>query len=192
MQEFIVEVIRHPEKDDWERCKSFALSTEGKEYKGKPVTDDWKVKILKAGHSPIRTLMFTIKMEIPYYISVHFVRHKFGVEHYAQYQRNDRQNKYDRAIAPQNEIVMYTMDINAQELIFMANRMLCGKAYVDTRYVMQAICREVLKTNPEFAELLVPMCEAKRGCDEMLYCGYYEKIKLVDAVDNFMDNLPVE
>lgn len=62
-------------------------------------SDEWKRRILDAGHSPIRTLMFTVRMEIPYYVSVHFVRHKVGVEHYVRSQRNDRQSDYDRTKA---------------------------------------------------------------------------------------------
>ncbi len=88
-----IEILRYPEEADWQRCKSFALNTMGKKYLGdKDVDELWKVRILKAGHSPIRTLMFTIKLEIPYFVSVHFVRHKFGIEHYVQSQRDDRQS----------------------------------------------------------------------------------------------------
>ena len=92
-----VEILRHPEQEDWERCKMLALNTIGKKYAGTEITDAWKHAILKAEHSPIRTLMFTIRLTIPYFVSVHLVRHKIGIEHYVQSQRNDRQTNYLRA-----------------------------------------------------------------------------------------------
>lgn len=167
----MVEILRYPTESDWERAKYLALNTIGKEYVGGGVTDDWKYKILRAGHSPIRTLMFTIKMDIPYYVSTCFVRHKFGVEHYVQSQRNDRQNKYDRRKAPQDSIVCHIMDVNAVELIQIAHMRLCGQATEEMRDVMREIVSEVVKTNPEFRPFLVPKCIAIGGCNEFKPCG---------------------
>lgn len=172
-----VEILRHPEKEDWERCKMLALNTAGKEYTGTVVSDKWKKQILTAGHSPIRTLMFTIKMQIPYYVSTHFVRHKIGVEHYVQSQRNDRQSNYDRELAPQNAIVSHIMEVNAEQLMFMAHRRLCNKADKTTKYVMTKICMEVIKVNPELKDFLVPMCQHLSRCPEFVPCGYWESIK---------------
>lgn len=166
-----VKVIRHPEKADWERCKDLALRTIGKKWTGSEVTDEWKRKMLKCKHSPIRTLMFTIEMEVPYFVSTHFVRHKMGVEHFVQSQRNDRQSNYDRELAPQNAIVIHTMDINADALMNMSHRRLCSMADVTTRYVMTKICHEVIKLNPEFKNELVPMCEFLHECPEFESCG---------------------
>ena len=165
-----VEILRYPTEEDWLRCKTFALNTVGKKAVNQP-TDKWKHDILKCGHSPIRTLMFTIRMEIPYFTSVHFVRHKYGVEHYVTSQRNDRQDNYDRTKAPQDSPVIHIMDVNAQELIFMAHKRLCNQADPMTRQVMKAICDEVVKTNPEFNEFLVPECSYLGHCNEMFPCG---------------------
>lgn len=176
MSDIKVEILRYPTKEDWERCKMLALNTEGKKYLGKEIPELWKEKILKAKHSPIRTLMFTIKMEIPYYVSTHFVRHKIGVEHYVQSQRNDRQNKYDRDLAPQNSMVTHIMELNVEALMFMAARRLCGKADVTTRTVMTKICMEVNKTNPEIFLKLKPMCEVLHECPEFRTCGYWERV----------------
>lgn len=169
-----IEILRTPTKEDWERCKMLALNTAGKNYTGTEVTNEWKNKILKAKHSPIRTLMFTIKMTVPYYVSTHFVRHKIGVEHYVQSQRNDRQTNYDREVAPQNAMVSHIMEINAEQLMFMANRRLCAQADKTTRYVMQRICREVELYCPEFKGHLKPMCELLHECPEFKPCGYWK------------------
>ena len=164
-----VEILRYPTEADWRRCKMLALNTVGKS-EVKTVSDEWKHKILKAEHSPIRTLMFTIKMEIPYYVSVHFVRHKYGVEHFVTSQRNDRQSEYDRTQAPQGQMVTHIMDINAQALMQMSHKRLCGKADETTRSVMWMIAEAVMKTNPEFLGLLVPMCLYAGGCREFKPC----------------------
>ena len=171
-----VEIMRYPKEEDWQRCKALALNTIGKKYAGSEVTNEWKRKILRSEHSPIRTLMFTIRMDVPYWVSVHFCRHKYGVEHYVTSQRNDRQDKYDRTEAPQGAPVTHIMDINAQELIQMARMRLCSQASFETKMVMQMICDEVLVTNPEFSGILVPKCLAHNGCNEFKPCGYYESV----------------
>ncbi len=170
-----VEILRHPLKQDWERCKMLALNTVGKKYTGSEVTDKWKHKILRAGHSPIRTLWFTIRLTIPYYVSNHFVRHKIGIEHYVQSQRNDRQSNYDRKLAPQSAMVSHIFEVNAAQLIEMSHRRLCGQADVTTRFVMTQICKAVEQVNPEFKGHFKPMCEYLHECTEFESCGYWEK-----------------
>jgi thymidylate synthase ThyX len=152
-----------------------AMNTIGKRWSGE-VNDDWKYKILKSEHSPIRTLMFTVRMELPYWVSTHFVRHKYGVEHYVSSQRNDRQDKYDRTKAPQGAMVTHIMDINAQELMQMARMRLCRQASVETRMVMTEIRDAVVQVNPEFAPHLQPKCLVHGGCNEFKPCGYYDEV----------------
>lgn len=167
-----IELLRYPTEADWQRCKDFALNTIGKRYSGGEITSDWKRRILQAEHSPIRTLWFTIRMHIPYYVSVHFVRHKYGVEHYVTTQRNDRQDKYDRTKAPQDAEVCHIMDINAQALINMAHRRLCGNADPATRAVMHTIRAAVVEAVPEMWDVLQPMCDYRgRRCHEFMTCG---------------------
>ena len=177
MGEVKVEILRHPEQADWERCKMLALNTIGKRYAGSEITDKWKYDILRSEHSPIRTLMFTIRMELPYWVSVHFCRHKYGVEHFVSSQRNDRQDKYDRNKAPQGAFVTHVMDINAQELMQMARMRLCRQASVETKLVMTEIRDAVVQVNPEFAPFLQPKCLIHGGCNEFKSCGYYDAIR---------------
>ncbi len=166
-----VEVLRHPTRADWRRCKTLALNTVGRLDDEPEVTDAWMRRMLRSGHSPIRTLMFTIRMEVPYWVSVHFARHKYGVEHYVASQRNDRQSKYDRNEAPQGQVVTHVMDVNAQELMQMAQMRLCGMAAEETREAMALVCEAVSMTNPEFEEFLRPKCLIRGGCNEFRPCG---------------------
>ena len=168
-----VEILRYPTEEDWLRCKMLALNTVGKEAMTPP-TDEWKYKILNAEHSPIRTLMFTIKMEIPYWVSVHYVRHKYGVEHYVKSQRTDRTGE-DRNAKRQDEMVTHIMDINAQELMFMARRRLCNLASKETQEVMIEIAKQVSDVCPEFYTFLAPMCIRNLYvCYEMNGCGRWD------------------
>ena len=168
-----VRVLRYPTQEDWNRVKLLALGTEGKEAKT-PATPDWKHKMLNCEHSPIRTLMFTIQLvDVPYWVSVHFSRHKYGVEHFVKSQRNDRQNEYDRNEAPQNAPVNHTIDVNAQELMYMARKRLCSKAAMETKQVMEMIVQEVVAVCSEFKPFLVPQCSYLGRCPEISGCGMY-------------------
>lgn len=170
-----VNLIRWPDQHDWDRCKLLALGTEGKEAKTS-ATAEWKHKMLKCEHSPIRTLMFTIQLiDVPYWVSVHYVRHKYGIEHYVRSQRNDRQSQYDRNSAPQNAPVNHIIEVNAQELMFMARKRLCSKAATETKQVMEMIVEAVVKVCPEFKPFLVPQCEYLGRCPEIYGCGMFDE-----------------
>ena len=168
-----VEVLKYPTQEDWNLCKLCALNTAGfSKMKNEP-DEAWKRMILRSEHSPIRVLQFAIKVEMPYWVSVHYVRHKFGVEHFVSTQRDDRtHDTISRADKPQGELVSHIMYLNAQELIQICHKRLCAQASPETRQVCLAIVKEVLKTNPEFSEVLVPLCEYRNGlCTEPFPCG---------------------
>lgn len=166
-----VELIKYPTEQDWLWVKTCTLNTVGKKLKSKSQVDlDWKVKLLEAEHSPIRELWFGVRMQIPYWVSVHFVRHHIGVNHYVQTQRTDRTG-IDRNNLPQGELVSHIMSVNAQELVFMAHKRLCKQASPETREIMNMIIEEVIKVCPEFKSVLVPLCKYRNGkCTEMFPC----------------------
>lgn len=167
----MVSVIKYPTDADWQWVKTCTLNTVGKTSTKAP-TDEWKAKLIKSEHSPIRELWFGIKMEIPYWVSVHFVRHHIGVNHYVQTQRDDRtDDDTPRAEKPQGEMVSHIMSINAQELINMAHKRLCRQASKETREVMQAIVKEVIAKVPQMKDVLVPLCVYRGGrCTEFFPC----------------------
>ena len=168
-----VELLKYPTEEDLKWVKTCTLNTVGKTSTSLP-TEEWLERLIKAEHSPIRELWFGIKMEIPYWVSVHFVRHHIGVNHYVQTQRNDRQKSYDRATAPQGQFVSHIMSINAQELINMAHKRLCAQASPETRFVMKKICDAIIEVAPYMKDVLVPLCEYRNGmCTEMFGCGKY-------------------
>jgi hypothetical protein len=170
MNNYKIEILKYPTEQDLLWCRQCTLNTVGKTTTRHP-TEKWLKELLVAEHSPIRELWFGIKMEIPYWVSVHFVRHHIGVNHYVQTQRNDRQTKYDRNEAPQGQLVSHIMSVNAQELIFMAHKRLCKQASEETRQVMQEIVRQVIEVAPYMKDVLVPLCQYRNGkCTEMFPC----------------------
>lgn len=168
----LVKLMEHPSDKDWMAVKERALVTVGK----KAVTEPdqlWKRKMLEARHSPIRWLRFSFYLEVPYWVSVHLCRHIHS-QPYVRSQRNDRQADYDREKAPQDAPVAMIWDMNAEELMVIANKRLCMQAAVETREVVQEMCRLVVEVLPEFETVLVPMCEYHGGtCHEMKPCGRY-------------------
>lgn len=165
----IVKLNEYPTNNDWFEVKKRALVTVGKEAVTEPTTE-WKRKILEARHSPIRRLQFSFYIECPYWVSVHLCRH-IHAQPYVKSQRNDRQADYDRNAAPQNAPVCMIWDMNAEELLTIANKRLCRQASEETREVVQKMCKLVIDQMPEFKGLLVPMCVHNGGvCHEMKPC----------------------
>lgn len=165
-----VKLIEFPSEHDWMEVKRRAMVTVEKEPVKAP-DDAWKRAILEARHSPIRYLRFCFYIECPYWVSVHLCRHVHA-QPYVRSQRNDRQSDYDRNSAPQDAPVSMILDVNAEELMTMANKRLCNKAAAETRGVVSAMCLAVQNACPEFDELLVPMCVYNGGvCHEMFPCG---------------------
>lgn len=167
-----INIIRYPKEEDWKRALLLARETQGKEGDLTP-SFEWKRKLIDSEHSPLRTLMFTIEMkDIPYCNSVHFVRHKFGVEHYVKSQRSNK----NREEEPQGALVNHIMDINAQALIFMSRKRLCSKADEKTRKIMIMIRHKIIELCPEFNDFLIPECLYRGGiCHEFKSCGFCKK-----------------
>lgn len=167
-----IELLKYPDESDWMMCKKCTLVTVGKNSDIAP-KPEWKHKLLKARHSPIRELRFIFRItDLPYWVSVHLVRHHEGCQPYVKTQRNDRQDAYDRGEAPQNSPVDMMWSMNAEALMTIANKRLCSQASPETRAVVSEMCRQVEAVCPEFKGLLVPMCEYNGNtCHEMFPCG---------------------
>lgn len=163
-----VKLLKYPTAEDWQFVKQCAFETIGKEAKTPP-TDEWKRKILRARHSPIRELRFAFELTVPYWVSVHLCRH-IHTQPYVQSQRNDRQDQYDRNTAPQNAPVKMIWTMNAEALMIVANKRLCNKASKETREAVQMMCDKVNEVCPEMAEFLEPMCKYTGECKEMKPC----------------------
>ena len=126
--------------------------------------------LYRCEHSPIRTQIFAIEMRgIPSFVSVHFVRHKIGVEHFVQTMRDDRgAGETANRLTPVNHLMI----ANAQALLHMARKRLCGQAHPATRAVMAEIRAGVDAIDSQLATYMVPECIYRGGvCHERKMCG---------------------
>lgn len=168
-----VTLLQSPIEGDWLEVKRRALVTMyGKNIEQfKNPTEAWKHRILEARHSPIRYLRYSFLIQgIPYNTSVHLCRHVHS-QPYVSSLRNDRQQVMDGDTAPRNTPVDMIFDVNAEELMVIANKRLCNLAADKTREVVKAMCALALKATPELKGLLVPMCVYNGKCHEMFPCG---------------------
>ena len=84
----MIDIFKH--EDNWQDIKDSTMNTIGKTT-GKYPTSDWKRKLILSEHSPIRRMKFYWRWkDLKSWVSVHFVRHKIGIEHWVSTQRTDR------------------------------------------------------------------------------------------------------
>jgi thymidylate synthase ThyX len=166
-----VEVLEHPEDKDWLKVKRRALVTIGKTPLDFP-NEEWKIKMLRCRHSPIRYLRFSFYItDIPYWLSTELCRHHVGCEKFVRSQRDDRNTSdVPRAEKPQGALVNMILDINAEALLTLMNKRLCGAATKEMQELMLLIREQVIWHNLEFKDFLVPMCEYIHCCNEFNSC----------------------
>lgn len=158
----------------WRAVADAARTTIRREEGEGEVSARWKKRILLAEHSPIRKLCFNWKwLDLPYWVSVHFVRHKTGIEHFVSTQRTDRTGE-DRTAKTQDAPVVHECFANAQAVIFISRRRLCAQAAPETRAAWRAVLDEIAKVEPEVAECSVPECVYRGFCPEFKSCGWVE------------------
>lgn len=158
-------------EDNWQDVKNATLNTVGM-TKGSYPDSKWKMKLLRAEHSPIRKMTFSWRwVDIPYWVSVHFCRHKIGIDHFVKTQRTDRTG-VDRAELPQGALVSHECVANAQALINISRKRLCNGASPETREAWKMVKEEVAKVEPELAKCMVIECVYRGHCPEMFPCGF--------------------
>lgn len=164
-----IDIFEH--QDNWQGIKDATMNTIGKTT-GKYPTSEWKRKLIMSEHSPIRRLKFYWRWkDIKYWVSVHLVRHKYGIDHWVNTQRTDRTG-IDRNELPQGANVNHAAEANAQALINISRKRLCMCASPETRQAWQAVKNEVAEVEPELASCMVRECVYRGFCPEMFPCGY--------------------
>ena len=161
--------------DNWREVANAARTTIGMdEGEGEP-SSGWKRKILLAEHSPIRKLKIKWKwVELPYWVSVHIVRHKIGIEHFVRSQRTDLTG-IDRSEKTQSAKVEHEVEANAQAMINVSRKRLCNKAHDKTQKAWLYVVNRLQAYEPELASVCVRECVYRGFCPEMKSCGYVSK-----------------
>lgn len=158
--------------DQWPEVKAAARTTIGRDGEGVYPSDAWKKNILLAEHSPIRKMNLTWRWKnLKSWVSVHFTRHKIGIEHWVSTQRSDRTGT-DRDSKRQDSPVTHECQANAQALINISRKRLCAQASPETRAAWVEVKDIVRAMDPVLASVMVPECIYRGFCPEMKCCGY--------------------
>ena len=180
-------------KGTWRSIADAARTTIGQEAgKGEP-SANWKRRMLLAEHSPIRKLLISWKwLELPYWVSVHFVRHKFGIEHWVSTQRDDRTPVGEftsRANAPQGQHVTHEAEATAQAIINISRKRLCRQASPETREAWKALLDALELVEPELASVCVPEFVYRGWCYEYNSCGWHLTQDFQDTLKRYRGNI---
>lgn len=180
---------------DWKEVLNAARFTVNKGDISKEPSDKFKANVLLAEHSPIRTLMFEISMyNIPSWVSQHIARHDAFANHnvregasdthFVGTQRTDRTG-IDRNKLPQDAPVNHRIFLNAQDLITISRKRLCGCASNETRKVWSDVKRQIGKIEPILSEKMVPECIYRGFCPEIESCGYANSEKFKKELEKY-------
>lgn len=158
--------------DVWPKVKQAARTTVHKQGEGAYPSPKWKKTILLAEHSPIRKIRFAWRWDgLKSWVSVHFVRHKIGIEHWVSTQRSDRTG-VNRDSSPQSALVLHECEADAQALINISRKRLCKQASEETRKAWLEVKAAVAEKDPVLASVMVPECVYRGFCPEFVTCGY--------------------
>lgn len=171
-------------KGNWKEIKDACMTTINKKAVSEP-TADFKYKILLSEHSPLRLLTINAKWyNLPYWVSVHFTRHKFGIEHFVSTQRTDRTN-IDRNNMPQNALVTHQINLNAQAVINISRKRKCCMASLNTIQAWSLFLDCFREKEPELFNICVPNCIYRGFCPEFFSCGYYKTAKYKNELNKY-------
>ena len=162
-----------------------ARTTVWKEDLIKEPTKKFMNDIYMAEHSPIRCKMFMIEYHgMKRWIADHFVRHHVGVTPFMSTQREDRndeimaisieENENPRDNAKQGSLVNLKLLVNAQSLIDISKRRICGQAHPETQKTWNLTLNKLKEVDFELFKHCVPMCVYKGFCPENYPCGRTE------------------
>ena len=130
-----------------------------------------RAALLKCEHSPVRLITFWIELlQIPTFVSVHLSRHKIGVEHFVESNRDDRGGAGDQCVN-RTTPVNHGLYVNAPALIAMSRKRLCYNSHRTTVAIWTKLRKAMRKTSPEMSSAMVPECVYRNGfCPELREC----------------------
>jgi hypothetical protein len=153
-----------------------ALVTAGKTTSREP-SESFLKRIMLSEHSPIRRVFYSwLWQDLPYWVSNHFVRHKYGIEHFVKSQREDRTH-IRRDSLSQAELINHEAEANLQSIINISRKRLCFNASQETRRAWEDVINEVVMADPVTDGIFVPDCIYRGYCYEMKTCGYTDSLE---------------
>jgi thymidylate synthase ThyX len=174
--------VRVEQVTPWLRALNAARWTMGKAPLSKEPSNEWKDKIIRAEHSPIRLVEFDIYLEdIPSFVAMHLVRHHIGCEKFVVTNREDRRNVNPEEVNRLTPVNML-MTCNAQSLINISRKRLCNMASKETREVWKAVKDAIAEIDPIMAKHMVRECVYRGFCPEMKSCGFVNTNKYMEEM----------
>jgi len=183
-----VNIIRVPSDEDWILARNNGRTTMGLKNKDSVLSGEEKIRMLLSEHSTIRSLVCQWEwVDLPSWASVHITRHKIGIEHYVQTQRNDRQNEYDRRKAPQDSPVIHKCIANAQAIINVSKVRLCAQASKETGLAWRIFLQQLSLCSKEIAGLCVSSCVYRNGICPEVYadCKFRETDYFMEVASKY-------
>ena len=172
-------------KGSWRDVADCANTTIGKPDGEKEPSASWKKRILLSEHSPIRNMYFDFRWtDLKYWVSVHFVRHKLGIEHFVSTQRTDR-TQISRDEIPQDSLVTHRISVNIQAMINISRKRLCKNASIETQEAWKAILETLKEKEPEIVSVCVPDCVYRGQCYEFRCCGYDKTSDYKERIESY-------
>jgi hypothetical protein len=172
-------------KGTWREIADSARTTIGKGPGELEPSEMWKIRMLMAEHSPIRQMQFRVKIyDLKSWISVHFVRHKIGIEHYISTQRTDRTG-IDRDSLRQDNLVDHEMIINVQALINISRKRRCFQASRETLIAWNEVLDVIKKKEPLVYAVCVSECIYRGWCPEFKSCDFSDKPIFKQLIKNY-------
>lgn len=161
-------------KGDWEEVVNDARETVGKPPLGHEPSAEFKSKILIAEHSPIRDLSVRFQWKgIKYWVAMHWKTHHW--ESKVTSQRSDRTG-IPRDKLPQDQLLDFTGEMNAQAAIDTMRKRLCRQASPETRAYAEDFKFALHDKEPELSDVLCPNCVYRAGCPETHTCGLWQRL----------------
>jgi len=160
-------------KGTWRDVADSANTTIHRDAGTSEPSSRWKRRMLLCEHSPIRQMFIRAKWyDLKYWVSVHFVRHKIGIEHWVRTQRTDRTGE-DRDNLPQGSGVEHEILATFQAVITISRKRLCTQASRETRAAWQMMLDSFRDSEPELYRSCVPDCVYRGWCYEFKSCGFH-------------------
>lgn len=157
----------------WKEVLNAARFTQRKPEVDHEPSDEFKRRMIKAEHSPLRCLQFNIDFyDIPYYVSVHLCRHVHAQPFVSTSRPDINGQMKPRDEQKKSDPVNMRLLVNAQEIINISRVRLCNKAERTTRMLWMKAIRELVKIEPFLANACVPNCLYRGFCPEIKPCGF--------------------
>lgn len=154
---------------DWNTILNVCRTTQNKCAIEKEPSEEFKKKITRSRHSPIRLIEFLITGELQGFVLTHISRHKHQLI-FIGTGRTDLTNKSERPL--DTELRPFNLYINADAFITLYEARSCFKASLETRNAVEEFKELVSTVEPLVSNHCFKPCEKYGRCNEFEPCGY--------------------